>query len=611
MKPTKLMRLFGSSSALIAGLSVGLSAFAQSARIASVAVQGDQLTIVWQGTAGWTHLLQSTDTLLSPLWTNVLTIADALETNEHSLEFSAGSTQRFFRLQILPPSGPAPRLFFTDLESGPNTGGQDDLGAFITIYGEGFGAQRGTSTVTVGGHEVGRYVIWGQDNAARQMDMIVVQLGPGATSGDLVLNVNGRASNPLPFRVRSGRILFVAPEAPNADDTNPGTFAEPFRSLYRPREVMQAGDIVYIQGGRWSGLDPAGPGWDTILLLAPDIGAATGTPEAPIAYIGYPGASPVLGAPGARRGVLLFTSGIQQSYYVLANLKFTQASDPVALSGVGHRVIGNIVFEAGFDDSGTLSVNLESSEFRILGNVLRNNGEVGNKLHHGFYIGGYGTNRMIEFGWNELQGQRGGRAIQLFGHLDNDWMDDIRIHDNWISGSELDNIVIGGTDGATEVIGTVSVYNNLILGAGEAGLRVNDPQGTVTIQNNVLYSNQVAEVRCQRGGTNKLRFENNILYAAPSGSYYAFDTEAGPWSFQASHNLSFNAGASLPWDVDSLNADPRFVNPGTGDFRIQAGSPAIDAGADTGILSDFTGTARPQGLAFDIGAYEFSASTGP
>ncbi len=30
----------------------------------------------------------------------------------------------------------SPRLFFTDLESGPNTGGQDNLGSFITIYRE-------------------------------------------------------------------------------------------------------------------------------------------------------------------------------------------------------------------------------------------------------------------------------------------------------------------------------------------------------------------------------------------------------------------------------------------------------------------------------------------
>lgn len=35
-----------------------------------------------------------------------------------------------------------PRLFFTDLESGPSTVGEGNLGAFITRYGEGFGFSR-------------------------------------------------------------------------------------------------------------------------------------------------------------------------------------------------------------------------------------------------------------------------------------------------------------------------------------------------------------------------------------------------------------------------------------------------------------------------------------
>ena len=138
-----------------------------------------------------------------------------------------------------------PALFFTDLESGPNTGGQDDLGVFITIWGEGFGASRDNSTVTLGGQEVARYVIWGADNAAaRGLDMIVVQPGSATTSGDLVVTVGGQSSNPLPFTVRAGQIYFVIPGDPNANDANPGTYAQPFQTLYHPRTVMQAGDVV-------------------------------------------------------------------------------------------------------------------------------------------------------------------------------------------------------------------------------------------------------------------------------------------------------------------------------------------------------------------------------
>jgi len=54
----------------------------------------------------------------------------------------------------LPPCLPAqspPRIFFSDLESGPNTGGQNNKGVWVTIWGKGFGAERGRSTVTIGG----------------------------------------------------------------------------------------------------------------------------------------------------------------------------------------------------------------------------------------------------------------------------------------------------------------------------------------------------------------------------------------------------------------------------------------------------------------------------
>mgnify|MGYP006277999311 CR=1 FL=1 len=57
--------------------------------------------------------------------------------------------------------------------------------------------------------------------------------------------------------------------------------------------------------------------------------------------------------------------------------------------------------------------------------------------------------------------------------------------------------------------------------------------------------------------------------------------------------------------------DPLFVNREAGDYRILAGSPAVDAGMDTGLTEDFDGNPRPVDIPgvgttdiYDIGAFE-------
>lgn len=514
------------------------------------------------------------------------------------------------------PAGPrvAPRLFFTDIESAPGTGGQDGLGAFITIWGEGFGATRGASSVTIGGVEVGRYVAWGEDNGiARGLDMIVVQPGPLAVSGSLVVTVDGQASNPLPFTLRGGQIYFVAPAAANADDGNAGSFAAPFSSLYRARQVLRSGDIVYVRGGVFAAADPMYPGWDAVLMLHPETDAV-GTAELPVAYVGYPGERPVLGGGPPLRRAIVVDGAI--GHYVFANLGFTHYGAMLDLAGNGHRIVGNHLHDGIFSNGGTIGILGNSAHYRIYGNLIRNTGEVDNNLNgSGFYLGGFGTNRDIDFGWNEIRDQRGSRAIQVYGHEPGDRIDDVRIHDNVIAGSERNNILLGGSDGGTDVLGTVHVYNNIIADALDQGLRINDPQGTVVIENNVFYNNGAqgfdgnAQIFIERAGAGRVVLRNNILHAGAGQTYYQFAAGMDASVFSsASRNLVYNAGACPAWGTGCIHADPMFVDPLFGDFRVQASSPAIDAGADTGIGRDHAGIPRPQGGdAYDIGAHEFVA----
>ena len=52
-----------------------------------------------------------------------------------------------------------PSIFYSDVDSGPNMGGENSRGAYVTIYGKGFGYSQGSSFVTVGGG-MATYPVW-------------------------------------------------------------------------------------------------------------------------------------------------------------------------------------------------------------------------------------------------------------------------------------------------------------------------------------------------------------------------------------------------------------------------------------------------------------------
>lgn len=87
--------------------------------------------------------------------------------------------------------------------------------------------------------------------------------------------------------------------------------------------------------------------------------------------------------------------------------------------------------------------------------------------------------------------------------------------------------------------------------------------------------------------------KNNLAYAVaspPSGASLLVAVDVG-------HNGWFQASAgALARPTDTTGTDPRFVDPARGDFRLAAGSIAIDRGVDVGL--PFAGAAP------DLGAFE-------
>ena len=534
-----------------------------------------------------------------------------------------------------------PRLFFTDIVTGTNTGGENNNGVYLTIYGRGFGATQGSSTVTIGGGAPAQYKIWGQNNSVNTMlDMIVVQIGPKASTGNIVVTVNGNASNLLPFTVSSGHIYFVSP---SGNDSNNGSFASPWLTPVNAKNSMVAGDTVYFRAGTYTTIDDFG----SVLLC--NKGYCSGTANQYQNFLGYPGETATLGNSSITRGIYHWADTVWQ-YSTVAELTLVGQDYGLTCQNVDTggacnylRVVGNNMHSI---TSGVgLDLEMPADHIAVYGNESAQNClgspdcSYDNRAYS-IYFGGYGAQSNFDVGWNRLHDNPFGKGIQVYGHVAGDTITHLVIHDNEVYNNTMTGIELGGSDGKTDFVQDALLYNNIIWnnangapashmvygGVELEGLDAND--GTYTLYNNTFYANSPAHSNIQPGGAiafgnngvKSVTLANNIFYAV-SGSpcYLYFDDNTAPTASRVSfsNNLYFSAGKGpsgcnysvgsikVASDAKGVNGNPNFVGPSALNFHLTAGSPAIDAGMNTGVATDFDGVVRPQGSAFDIGAFEF------
>ena len=505
----------------------------------------------------------------------------------------------------------APHINYTDLNVGSGTGGDSGNGVYVRIFGANFGSSQGSSTATLGGSLVTNCSLcsW-SDNT------IVAQLGSAASTGSIVVSVNGQTSNGSPFTVTPTTIVFVSP---NGQDSNSGSFAAPFKTWRAAFNSVTSNDnsspsqntVIYLEPGTNVSMDD-GRGYSA--CISTDIGGSSPTKQ--LSIVGYPGGVVNVCGTSVSNGVHGWGTNL-----TIANLNIVGGNSAIDAEAGNIRIINNDLScpapSAGLGGTACIlgETTNASETWAFLGNYNHDTGGNVDKTYHAVYFSS-GVNHA-DIGWNSIGTNFKGYCRSIMFHATTGAnLYDIHVHDNVITGGYCDGIGLASVDPSK---GVVEVFNNVVSHvalasnpygtANETGIAVNsDPpgatSGTVQIYNNTVVDAGAYTIGNQNGcfgivtpgaGINLV---NNICSQPSSSQPYI---QSGTGNISGSNNLWYGGGGAPSFDSAPVTGSPQFVS--GSNFAIQPGSPAKQRGTSNGAsVLDVVGahrTSPPSMGAFD------------
>ena len=158
-------------------------------------------------------------------------------------------------------------------------------------------------------------------------------------------------------------------------------------------------------------------------------------------------------------------------------------------------------------------------------------------------------------------------------------------------------------------LSNILLANNTIVNcsAGAVGFGAGYVQyNSIEIKNNIFYNTYSSAAEVWIKNTQSLpaiNLDHNLYYSTNGGS----DLNVEGISF----SLSQFKVANILQEVNGISGNPQFTNLSGFDFSINENSPAVDRGLTlSNVTDDFNGNLRPAGAGYDIGAYEYGATSG-
>jgi len=398
--------------------------------------------------------------------------------------------------------------------------------------------------------------------------------------------------------------------AMSGSDANPGTEAQPWRTIQKAADTLFAGDTVYVKEGTYN---------ESVI---PQNSGSSGNY---ITYSAYLGDTVTIDGTGISWDWWGGLFHIQKEYIKVSGLRVINSTGAGIFAWRSSHIIieKNCTYDTwssgiGVWDSNEITVDGNDVELACNGDgheciTVANSSNFEIKNNHVHHAGPPGPPPWGGGEAIDTKGSTNGKVYRNHVHdipngmgiyvdaYDKD-VCDIDVYGNIVHDCPGQGICLATETGGT--LKNVRVYNNIVYNMGMGGFAVFPFPGVhknFKIINNIFYNN--------RDGINVVYTEiqnivirNNIL----SKNDNQIRANA-PDILTVDHNLI--DGRTEIYGSEYVEGNPRFVNPSEADFHLKEDSPAIDNGSAVDAPGDdFDGNPRPQGAEYDIGAFEFMES---
>lgn len=444
-----------------------------------------------------------------------------------------------------------------------------------------------------------------------------------------------------------------------SDSTGDGTELNPYASLQKAEQQVQAGDAVYVHEGTYRNDDfNDGDIWegDNLLTIT-----ANGTPTNPITFTPYPGDEVLLEFDGTYGIVIKNSSYITFTGFEVKGIsdQITQTEADIAwgLYKDDLGVVHDLAVELGIDINDPSLAGTEVPKPSTPGidkpSYYNGRGIVANSSHHITISNNivrdvpssaircqqsdYTTITRNTVYNNTFWTTQGVGAITVAeatptpaGDTNNNVK--IILEKNYVYQNEnrliswnptktfIKMVIDEGTglfltrNSDTYTNGYVLIANNISAFNGASGI-VSHFTDRVIIEHNTVFKNGTTNDSAAGGiginNTDDVTIRNNISYAEPD--HWALGILANPnTNLSIYNNILYNENGSetIHNNLSSgwVEGNPLFTDANNSDYTLTASSPAIDSGSILGTQTeDIVDTLRNDGLP-DIGAYEYSDS---